>query len=196
MTVSKSRRLALLFATLLTAGGTPSAEAASCRDVDLPDTYKAGSNELVLNGLGVRKATMFKVNVYVAGLYIPQKSSDGEAIASANQPWHLELHFLRDVEASDIRDAFDEGFEDTAGDKLDSLKPRIETLNGQIVDLKEGQVLAYSYDPASGTVMNVNGTAGDPIEGVDFAQVLLAISIGSNPPNQELKTGLLGGTCE
>lgn len=194
--VKQSLKAALVLATILTAGGAASAQAASCLDVDFPETSKYGGSDLVLNGLGVRKATMFKVNVYVAGLYVPQKSSDGSAIASANQPWHLELHFLRDVDASDIRDAFEDGFEDTAGDKLDSLKPRIETLNGQIVDLKEGQVLAYSYDPASGTVVNVNGAAGAPIEGADFAEVLLAISIGPNPPNEELKTGLLGGTCE
>ncbi len=196
MIIKRTDGLALVLAVFLTAGGGAIAEAASCLDVDFPDTAKVGSTDLVLNGLGVRKATMFKVNVYVAGLYIEQKSGDGNAIASANQPWHLELHFVRDVDASDIRDAFEDGFKDTAGDKLDSLKPKIETLNGQIVDFEEGHVLAYSYDPASGTVVNVNGAAGAPIEGADFAEVLLAISIGPNPPNEELKTGLLGGACE
>lgn len=180
----------------LAAGGLSAAKAADCLDVKFSETAKVASTDLVLNGMGIRKATMFEVKVYVAGLYLPQKSSDGQAIVASDQPWHLELHFVRDVDASDIRDAFEEGFEKAAGDSLGDLKPRIDALKAQMADFNEGHVLAYSYDPASGTVVDVNGAMGAPIGGADFASALLAISVGPNPPNEDLKTGLLGGPCE
>jgi hypothetical protein len=169
---------------------------AQCLDVQFPDSVKVGSADLVLNGMGIRKATMLAVKVYVAGLYLPAKSSDGATIAAADQPWELTLHFVHSADASDMRDAFDEGFEKAAGDNLDALKARIETLKAQIVDIEDGQVLSYSYDPGTGTVVNVNGKSGAPIEGADFAEALLTISIGPEPPNEDLKTGLLGGACE
>ena len=169
---------------------------AECIGVQVPDSVKAGDAELVLNGLGLRKATFLKVKVYVAGLYLPQKSGDAGKILGADQPWQLSLHFVHDVDASEIRDAFDEGFKKAAGDKLDALSKRIDTLNAQMVDFKEGQHLSYAYEPAKGTIVDANGKSGGAIEGADFAAALLKISIGPEPPNEELKSGLLGGKCE
>lgn len=57
-------------------------DAASVAGVTLPDTATVGSTRLVLNGLGLR--TKFVLKVYVAGLYLPQKSSDA-ATPSLNQ---------------------------------------------------------------------------------------------------------------
>jgi hypothetical protein len=169
---------------------------ADCLQVSFPDGVKAGGTDLVLNGLGLRKATMFKVKVYVAGLYLPEKSADAGKILGADQPWQLMLRFVHDVDASEIRDAFDEGFEKAAGNKLDALGKRIEALKAQMVDFGKGQYLSYTYDPAKGVVLDANGATGSAIDGADFATALLAISIGPEPPNQELKTGLLGGKCE
>jgi len=169
---------------------------AECIGVQVPDSVKAGDAELVLNGLGIRKATLLNVKVYVAGLYLPQKSGDAGQILGTDQPWQLSLHFVRDVDASDIRDAFDEGFKKAAGGKLDALSKRIDALNAQMVDFKEGQHLSYAYEPAKGTIVDANGKSGGAIEGADFATTLLKISIGPEPPNEDLKSGLLGGKCE
>ena len=193
----RSRLLPLVAAALpmLVAGATP-AVGAECIGVQVPDSVKVGDKELVLNGLGIRKATIFNVKVYVAGLYLSEKSGDGEKIIGSNEPWELALHFVHDADASDIRDAFDEGFEKAAGDKLNALSARIDALKSQMIDFEEGHVLSYAYDPANGTVVDVNGKNGPPIEGADFAAALLKISIGPEPPNEDLKTGLLGGKCE
>ena len=187
-----------VFAAVLSASAAVALPAlgAQCLDVQFADSVKVGGSDLVLNGMGIRKATMLAVKVYVAGLYLPAKSSDGAKIAAANEAWELDLHFVHSADASDIRDAFDDGFEKAAGDNYDALKPKIETLKSQIVDMAEGQVLSYAYDPSSGTVVTVNGAIGAPIDGADFAAALLTISIGPEPPNEDLKTGLLGGACE
>src|SRR5262249_19452486 len=161
----------LAFVTIVSAPfvlGAP-AFGAECLKVKVPDSVKAGGIDLVLNGLGIRKATFLNVKVYVAGLYLPQKSGDAGKIIGANQPWQLVLRFVRDVAASDIRDAFAEGFGKNAGDKLAALHPRIETLNARMVDFKEGQYLSFTDDPAKGIAVDVNGASGAAIEGADFA---------------------------
>jgi len=172
------------------------AVAASCADVTFPDSVKLGNAALVLNGLGLRKATMFEVRVYVAGLYLPQKSTDPGQILGANRPWRLELRFVRNVGASDIRDAWQEGFEKSAPGKVASLQSRIDALKAAMADFKVGQSLVFANDPATGVGVEVNGAAGRPIEGADFAAALLAIWLGPKPPNDDLKSGLLGGKCE
>ena len=169
---------------------------AECLKVKVPESVKAGNTDLVLNGLGIRKATFVKVKVYVAGLYLPQKSGDATKIVGAGQPWQLVLRFVRDVDASDIRDAFEEGFKKNSGDKLAALQPRIETLNARMADFKEGQYLSFTNDPVQGVAVDVNGAGGSAIKGADFAAALLAVWIGAEPPNEDLKAGLLGGKCE
>ena len=179
-------------AVLLDAPG----HAATCRDVSFPDSVRLGGADLVLNGLGIRKATFLSIKVYVAGLYLPQRSGDAAGILRADGRWQLVLRFVRDVSAADIRGAFQEGFEKAAGDKLAALGPRIEALKARIVDFKIGQSLAFAHDPAAGVAVDVNGSAGPAIQGADFAAALLAIWLGSRPPNEDLQTGLLGGPCE
>jgi hypothetical protein len=175
--------------------GAP-AVGAECLEVKVPDHVKAGGADLMLNGLGIRKATFLQVKVYVAGLYVPQKSKDAGKIVGADQPWQLVLHFVRDVDASDIRDAFDEGFKKNAGGKLAALQPRIDALNARMVDFKEGQYLSFTNDAAKGVAVDANGAGGSAIEGADFAAALLAVWLGPEPPNEDLKSGLLGGKCE
>jgi hypothetical protein len=168
---------------------------ADCIGMQFPDNVTVGNNDLVLNGLGIRKATIFSVKVYVSGLYLPEKSGNEEQILAANLPWQQVLHFVHDVDALDIRDAFDDGFKKAAGENLDALSERIEALKTQMIDFKTGHVLSYAYEPNVGTVIDVNGKTST-IEGADFAAALLTISIGPEPPNEDLKSGLLGGKCD
>jgi len=183
-------------ALLISAATTAPVFGAECLNATFPESAKSGAAALQLNGLGIRKATVFAVKVYVAGLYVPQKSNDAGKILGANGPWQLVLRFVRDVDASDIRDAFSEGFENAAGDKLATLRPRIDDLNARVVDFKKGQYLAFANDPAKGLTVDVNGAAANPIQGADFSAALLSIWIGRKPPNEDLKSGLLGGQCE
>ena len=186
---------ALLAAILTLTAQLPSAIGAECVGQHFADNVNVGTSSLLLNGMGIRKATIFNVHVYVAGLYLAKKSSDAGAILSSNEPWRLVLRFVHDADASDIRDAFEDGFNKGASDNIGALRTRVDALRAQMVDFKTGYALSYTYDPATGTVVDVNGKAGPPITGADFATALLKISIGPEPPNDDLKTGLLGGAC-
>jgi len=166
-----------------------------CHGVAFPEQIQVQTSPLTLNGLGLRQATLLKVNVYVAALYVAQKSTDANAILAANTPKHLVLHFVRDVDGADIKKAWEEGFEDNAKAQLPALKERIEQLQAWMVDMKSGQQLTFTHKPGAGIEVDVNGTVKGTIAGDDFAKAFLSIWLGPKPPNAGLKEGLLGGPC-
>lgn len=52
------------------------AQGKTCKGVSFPDQVQIEGSTLALSGLGLRQATMLKVNVYVAALYVTKTSSD------------------------------------------------------------------------------------------------------------------------
>lgn len=179
--------LALVLLSLI----TTVAVAAEKGGVTMPDSVQVSGTTLVLNGMGIREATVFKVDVYVAGLYLESKSSDGAAIAKSTQKRRLVLHFVRDVDRGDIVKAWNEGFEKNAGNKA-ALQARIDRLNGWMSNMAKGQTLTFTYENGKGLEVNVNGQKKGTIEGDDFAEGFFLIWLGANPPNAGLKSGLLG----
>lgn len=175
--------------------GVP-AFAATCPDVNLPAKAMVGETNLVLNGIGLRKATFFSVKVYVAGLYLPQKSGDAEQILATDQSWQLVLHFVRDVDSDDIHDALAEGFENATDGKVEAILPQIDAINTLVPDLKVGDRLTFTHKAGRGISVNFNNSSNGAVDGTDLAATLLAIWLGEEPPNEDLKTGLLGGECE
>jgi len=108
--------------------------AASLAGVTLPDTVRVGSTSLVLNGLGLR--TKYMVKVYVAGLYLTQKSSHADAILKADSPKRLAMHFLHNVSKSQMADAFEESFHDNSPEASKAMKADIDRLLGALEALK------------------------------------------------------------
>ena len=158
----------------------------------MDDEVTVSGSTLHLNGMGLRKKLWVKV--YVAGLYVPAKSDQAKTLINTDQPWRLKLSFVRSVDKGDMVSAWKDGFGENAKAQLPALKDRIETLNGAMEDLKEGNTLIFSYTPGKGTSVEINGKSSTIIEGADFASALLSIWLG-NPPNKEIKRGLLGGKC-
>jgi hypothetical protein len=166
-----------------------------CHGVTVPEQTTVQASPLTLNGVGLRQATMLKVNVYVAALYVTQPSADANAILAANTPKQIVLHFVRNVDSKDLKEAWEEGFEHNAKAQMPALKKRIEQLQAWMVDMKSGQTLTFTHKPGAGIEVDINGTVKGTIEGDDFATAFLAIWLGAKPPNPGLKAGLLGGPC-
>jgi len=178
---------------VVTAG--TAAQGKGCDGVTFPDREQVEGSTLTLNGLGIRKATLLKVHVYVAALYVAQPSGDPGVILAANAPTELIMHFVRDVGAKDITEAWDEGIANNAKAQLPALKDRIVMLNGWMADIKNGQRMVFSFKPGVGLTARVNGTVKGTIKGDDFAKAFFSLWLGVQPANPELKTGLLGGAC-
>jgi len=166
--------------------------AAKVAGVSLPDTVTVDGKPLVLNGMGVREATVFKVDVYVAGLYLEQRSTDRTAIVASNQAKLLVLRFVHDVDRGDIVKAWNEGFKNNATVPLAQIQPGIDQLNGWMpAKLRSGDRLAFAFIPGKGVEVRVNDVVAGTVPGDDFSRSLLAIWLGPKPANAKLQHGLL-----
>lgn len=185
---------ALLLFTGAAVAGVPAPH--ECDGVSFPDHVQAGGQTLTLNGLGLRKATVFGIKVYVGALYVAQPTSDAAAILSAKEPAEIELRFTFHVTAGQLRDAWQEGFEKSARGRLPQLRSRIAQLNGWMTAVGSGQRMTFLRLPGVGIQYSLDGAVKGTISGDDFATAFLAIWLGSSPPSQELRAGLLGGECK
>ena len=165
-------------------------QAASLAGVTLPDTAQVGGKTLVLNGLGIR--TKYVVKVYVAGLYLEQKSSDPNAIIKADAPKQIVMKFVHGASKSQMTDAFDESFKGNSPDAEKTMKANIDRLLNALEPFKVGDEMVFTYVPGSGTTLAINGKEKLTIAGPAFGQVLFSVWLGPKPPNADLKKGMLG----
>jgi Chalcone isomerase-like len=159
--------------------------------VKMPDQLQVAGKTVVLNGLGVREATMFNVDVYVAGLYLEKKTKNADEVISSDQVKVLHLIFVRDVERGDITEAWSSQFKKNGAD-MAKLKSQIDKLNGWMSEMKEGDAMTFTYVPQKGVNVVVKRAQKGAIAGTDFQRAFFAIWFGKSPPNKGLKSGLLG----
>ncbi len=181
------RSLALCLA--LVAGAT-----GAVRDVEgvrVPESSVVDGAELTLNGVGLRRATIFNVKVYVGALYVTTPSKDPEAIVRADEPKSVRMRFVRDVGKGKVMEAFREGFEKNGGAAAKALEPGLERVATTIPDeMKSGMELDVSYAPGKGTT--VTGPQGRVVvEGKPFAEAMLRCWLGPHPADDGLKNAML-----
>lgn len=180
----------VLTAALLMMMSLTPVQAATLAGITMADTVTLDGKTLVLNGLGVRAATFMKVKVYIIGLYLENKSSDAKAIITSDQLKRIEMHFVHDVSAEDIREGWSEAFENNYKD-AGSIGHEISKFNASMQDMETGDSIVLEFSAGVVNVL-VKGNKVDSIEGEAFQQAALSIWLGKKPPNKELKTGILG----
>ncbi len=181
-------RLALCLALLASAP-------AAARDVEgvkVPDTVVAEGTELKLNGVGLRRATIFNVKVYVGALYVATPSKDPAAIVQADAPKSVHMSFLRGVEKEKVMGAFHEGFEKNSAPDLAAVRPGLDKVATVIpAEMKKGMTLNVTYVPEKGTT--VVGPGGEVvIAGKPFADAMFRNWLGTHPADDGLKNAMLG----
>ena len=155
----------------------------------LPDTLKSGDLTLKLNGLGLRKKSVFKV--YVGGLYLELPTKDAGAILATDQAKAIRMHFLRDLTKVQLVEALQAGFEANAKDKTEQ-KAAFDRMLTLIPDVKEGDTLTFTYQPGKGTTLQVGNKELGAFAGKGFSEAVFSIFLGPKPPSDDLKKGLLG----
>jgi hypothetical protein len=169
-----------------------SAFAADVAGVRLADS----DQQLVLNGAGVRKRAIFQV--YVIGLYLPEKKTAAAEVIGAPGSKRIAIHMLRDVGADQFSDALMDGMRDNHSEaEMKALEPRVKQLAailGEMKEAKKGMRITLDWLSAAGTTVTLDGRAtGLPILGDDFYRALLKIWLGDKPVQSDLKNALLGG---
>lgn len=183
-------RRILVAAMLVSIALASVAAAAELSGVKMPDQLSVSGQNLVLNGLGMRKVLIIKV--YVGGLYLPAKSHDAAAIMAADAPRAIRMEFVRDVDKGRLTGGFREGFEKNAGAKVASQKANFDRFLSFIGDQKKGTVMLFTYVPGTGTIVNIAGKDVATFEGKDFADALFSLWLGPVPPTADLRKGMLG----
>ncbi len=166
------------------------AMAGSLAGVTLPDSVDVNGKNLVLNGMGLRKKAIFKV--YVAALYLPAKLSDAEAVIKLDEPKRMVMHFVRSVGKEKIAGGWKEGFENNSAADLAALQQRLDEFAALWADMADGDEATLTYVPGTGLKLEIRGKEVGLIQGKPFADAVLACWVGPHPPNEDLKTGVLG----
>ena len=186
------RVVGLSVATLLV---LPSAFAAELEGMHYDDAIRIAGSKLVLNGLGVRAVAVFKG--YVAGLYLPKKETDAEAVFALPGAKRIAVRMLVAVDSALLARTFDDGLKKNYhDDELAALKPRMDAFDGVVRGIggvKKGDAIDLEFVPARGTQVLLNGAPrGDAITGDDFYVALLKMFIGERAIDKNLRAALLG----
>lgn len=171
------------------------AAAATLEGQSFADRVRLDERDLSLNGLGVRGIFIFKA--YVAGLYLPQKSSQGQEVLRQSGPKRLQLRMLMEVGAGDIKKALIDGMRKNVTEaQWAAMQERVDRFSRTIDSLgvaRRGDSITLDYLPEHGLQLLVNDTVkGTPIPGADFYHAMLAIFVGDDPVDTRLRAGLLG----
>ena len=163
--------------------------AATLDNITFADKVNVEGSELILNGIGIRKATFLKIKVYYGALYLIQKTKEPNAFLKTPTSKQIVMHFVREVDAKKLRDAFVEGME-AANTNHENFKTQLEKFNSYIVDVSKDDliIIDFTKDAVS---LNVKGKQSEKIKGAEFSQALLNIWF-THPRDENLRNGLLG----
>jgi len=158
------------------------ANAADISGVRIEDKVIVADRELMLNGAGVFKKSMFQV--YVAGLYLSQRESSIGNIEGMQGPKRLHLVMLRDVDSR------------TLMGKLKSDDRRVlefMKIFASVPYLQKGDSITIDYVPNVGATIKLNDKKiYDAYSGWSVFRSLLDMWVGENPVDDKLKSLLLG----
>ena len=168
--------------------------AAEIKGVSLPDQIQISTQNLTLNGMAIKKVSIFRISVYLVGLYLEQPAHSADFILGSQQIKVAKLKFLRKVKAKklakgwvrDLRKSCQNNCEALLneairlGDKLKQLPPveKYQTVSfimlPQRVEVQiENKTIGYLYEPNA------------PME-------VLSVFIGPNVRDLPIKAALLG----
>jgi hypothetical protein len=159
------------------------------------ESSRAGSQDLKLNGAGVRYKLIFPV--YSAGLYLNEKKKTPAEIYATPGAKRMRLVMQRTVNAEEFGQAFLAGIQQNSdkAERARLVEPLMKfgQLFATVPELKKGDTIAIDFIPGQGTVIQINGKqAAEPIGEPAFYTMLLKIWLGDKPADAKLKNALLG----
>jgi hypothetical protein len=168
------------------------AQAAVLAGVTMPDSQVVDGTQLVLNGIGLRTYSILGIKIYVAGLYLAQRSNNAESILNSPGPKVLDIRFLRDVDAEEAHKSWRNGFANNCRPPECSVDQRdVEEFVSRVPAVHDGDESRILFT-SKGARLTLNGQLMGNIADPHFAQVLLRTFLGPAPPTPRLKRELLG----
>jgi hypothetical protein len=124
-------------------------------------------------------------------LYLERRSENPDTILRSPERKLLDIRFLRDVDAADVREAWRDGFEKNCMAPC-YLDPRdVQRFLAAVPSVRKGDESTLLFT-STGVDVTFNGRKIGEISDSHFAEIMLATFIGSAPPTPRLKRELLG----
>lgn len=184
------RRAAPIILLLLLAPAL--AHALDVSGVHFDDRVTLEGTPLVLNGAGIRHATIFGIEVYAAGLYVPSRTNDASDVLGATHTRELVVVMKRDVGQDQIGPAFREAIERAAGTHVAALRSEIAAFAAWLPAMREHDRLTVSFTPSSGLVIHATSAPSTFHGGAALADAVFGMWIGQHPVEDSLRDALLG----
>ena len=161
--------------------------------VTIPRTMKFENKTLQLNGAGSRSKMW--IEVYIQALYLTYLSQNPKEIINDNSEMSIRIEITSAlVSSGKLTRAINTGFEKSAGDRFEALKPKMELLKSFLADeITRGDVFELTYNSTDKSIWVIkNKILKGKVEGFEFKKVFFGIWLGDRPVDEELKNSLLG----
>ncbi|MBI5894561.1 MAG: chalcone isomerase family protein [Desulfobacterales bacterium] len=178
--------------------------ALTVKGVNLPDAVMAGDENLVLNGAGIRTkrlAGIVKKDIYVAGLYLKDKSSDAQQIIDADETMLLRIEIVSSLITSErFTEATRTGFDESTKGHTAPIQKEIDRFMSTFSEkIQDGDLFEIVYKKGAGVQTFKNGGKNPivTIPGMPIKTALFGIWLGerSEEDLQKLARGLLGSAA-
>ena len=183
----------LILATLILFTG--SLNAAELNGVTMADIAEAEGSQLILNGIGLRKVRRFgiPIKVYVAGLYLKEKSADSDAILKDDSVKKLVMEFVRPVDRKSLINAYREGYEKNCQVECDNMSLFTEFKN-LVVSVRKKNRVIFTFEKDQMTMESTGPNAKKgTLKSASLSKNVLALFINKkSPPTQEFRSAVLG----
>jgi hypothetical protein len=184
---SKKALLGALFA-LATSSPALSLEVGG---VTLEDSRELRGKKLLLNGAGIRNK--YFVDVYVAGLYLPEQNTSAESIISSKDFQSVRLVITSSrITRERLIEAITDGIRKSSGKDFARYEPMLgELWSAMTFEVKEGDVFDFNHVPDEGVHFVRNGSLLRVMTDFGFKKILFGIWLGDDPVQTTLKADLL-----
>lgn len=173
--------------------------------VSFPQEITYEDQKLFITGTGIRTKAIFKV--YAAAMYVTPDIKDElssknlnfdeptqetyEAILDSNAGKLLVTHFVRNVEAWRVVDAFKSGLQQNYKASTEAAQADIKKfLDASNVDIKKDQQFRI-YVQGEKVIVLPPGKPALTIENKDLGRAVVAMWIGPHPPSEDFKKSII-----
>ena len=187
--------LITLFALLLCSTPLMAGDFPQTLDISILDANETKREiHLTYNGQGRCVWGLFRWKLYDIALYMEQPSTDPNTVIHTQQIKRFEQRFLRKMKPSHLERAYRCAFEANAGAEATTLQQRIDDLCKLLPTVNKGDTLIFTLIPGKGTAMSLGEQPLGLIPGNDFIRMFITLYVGSHPPTEAVRAGLLGNT--
>lgn len=159
--------------------------------VSVYETLSFDGNKLVLNGAGVKEKMW--IDLYVASLYLPKKSTNADEIIKSEDPAIIKINIVSSlVSSAKMVELMEEGFVNATNGNIAPIKAKMDKfLTVFREDIKEKDEFMIVYNPKSGITLFKNGIKKGTIEGMEFKKALFGVWLCIKPADEKLKRAML-----